>query len=54
VIALARIQREHPAEMCGIGGSRGDHADRPESDPHASARSITRGVHHHSVLPSSF
>ncbi|KYN32778.1 hypothetical protein ALC56_12938 [Trachymyrmex septentrionalis] len=27
VIALARIQQEYPVEMCGIGGSRGDHAE---------------------------
>ncbi|KYQ54136.1 hypothetical protein ALC60_07008 [Trachymyrmex zeteki] len=27
VIALARIQREYSVEMCGIGGSRGNHAE---------------------------
>lgn len=54
VIALARIQREYPAKMCGIGGSAERRPRRsPESDPHASARSITRGVHHHGVPPSS-
>ncbi|TGZ56041.1 hypothetical protein DBV15_04744, partial [Temnothorax longispinosus] len=42
----------HPAEMCGIGGPEAT-TPSPESDPHATARSITRGVHHHGVPPSS-
>lgn len=40
-------------EMCETSGSEATTVS-PESDPRASARSITPGVHHHGVPPFSF